>query len=99
MAKNDSPASPTATSVTPPPVRRGRKPREVDAGLVEGMKELISNGDWASDGLTHPDKATANKAIADYKRALKDAGVSDELTSRSWEDEGGIRIALSRKGE
>lgn len=99
----DSNAGATATAasavaVSPPPVRRGRKPAQVDAELVKGMADLIANGDWAGDGLTYPDSAAANKAIGTYKRALKDAGVTDELTSRTWGDDGAISIALKRKG-
>lgn len=101
MPKNDSPtdASAAAVAVTPPPVRRGRQGVEVDAALVASMKELIESGSWAGDGKTYPDKAKANKAIVDYKKALIAAGVTNDLTSRTWEDNGGVVIAVGVKGE
>lgn len=99
MAKNDAATAAAATAVSPPAVRRGRKPAEVDAELVAGMKGLLENDEWAGDGIAYSDKATANKAISNYKRALVDAGVEGTLTSRTWEDDGAIRIAIGRKSD
>lgn len=100
MPKNDSPtdSNSAAIAVTPPPVRRGRQGAEVDPALVSSMRELIENGNWAGDGKTYADKPKANKAIVDYKKALKANGVSVELTSRTWEDNGNIVIAIGAKG-
>lgn len=88
----------SAVAVTPPPVRRGRQAAPIDADLLKGMRELLSSGQWVGDGKRYDDKPKANKAIADYKRALKDDGVSQELTSRTWEEGDAIRIAIGVKG-
>lgn len=98
--KQDEAPAVAIAAVEPPAVKRGRQAKQLDPAVVEPMRDLVTAGSWAGDGITYPDKAKANKAIADYKRALKDAGVEDELTSRTWEaDGGGIHIAIGRKGE
>lgn len=76
-----------ATSVTPPPLVKGRRGSQIPADLLKGMAELIKKGEYASIGATFDTRDKASSALTRFKKALPEhlpKGV--ELSGRIWGD-------------
>lgn len=89
LARETAAPESAVAAVAPPPVRRGKKGVEIATEILDAFKALIEKGEYAGDGKTYDSRAAANKAIVDYKKALKAHWPEcPELTSRTWEGEG-----------